>query len=370
MADMELVEERKAEVRSFEDQLSTVLPSQKSLISGKLNRAAMTSPQQIEILDLRHFNARQLRPLLDQEAEFWRQRLRWDYRSSTDLLLQYLDSRILPGFVALDRGRVCGYTFCVYEGHKAVIGDLYAATDTQSPIAIAHTLAQHLLETLNASPGINRIEAQLLLFDSGTLAPVFSNLNPHRPAFTAFPRLFLESTLPANPAHVEAPSGFEFLPWSSNFYQHSAELIHRAYQGHIDSSINDQYRSLAGSLRFLHNIIRFPGCGVFDSQSSWVLRDRANHALAAVILCSRVAPDVAHVTQLCVAPAYRHRRLGANVLGFCMARMPHHGYTAITLTVSEANHAAVRLYTAAGFTTRHRFDALVLDKKPHRLRLV
>ena len=82
---------------------------------------------QIEVLDLRHFSARQLRPLLEREAEVWRTRLRWDYRSSTELLLQYLESRILHGFVALDQGGVCGYTFCVYEGHKAVIGDAFAA---------------------------------------------------------------------------------------------------------------------------------------------------------------------------------------------------------------------------------------------------
>src|ERR1700678_2999028 len=156
----------------------------------------MTSPQQIEILDLRHFNARQLRPLLDEEAVRWQQRLRWDYRSSTDLLLQYLDSRILPGFVALDRGRICGYTFCVYEGHKAVIGDLYTTAENPAPLAVSHTLARHLLETLEASPEIVRIEAQLLLFDSGVLRPIFSNLNPHSPAFTVFPRLFLERTLP------------------------------------------------------------------------------------------------------------------------------------------------------------------------------
>src|SRR5580698_9646202 len=156
----------------------------------------MPTATQLEILDLRHFSARQLRPLLETEAAVWEDRLRWNYRGSTELLLQYLDSRILPGFVALHRGRVCGYTFCVYEGHKAVIGDLYAAVDTQSPLAVAHSLSQHLLETLNASPDIDRIEAQLLLFDSGVLAPVFSNLNPHRPEFTAFPRLFLEHNLP------------------------------------------------------------------------------------------------------------------------------------------------------------------------------
>lgn len=331
----------------------------------------MTSPQQIEILDLRHFSAKQLRQLLDQEADLWFRRLRWDYRSSTELLLQYLDSRILPGFVALDRGRVCGYTFCVYEGHKAVIGDLYASAEHPAPLDVSHSLAHHILETLNGSPDIERIEAQLLLFDSGTLTPAFSNLNPNRPAFNAFPRLFLERNVAPQAATVpRIPADLELCVWNASFYQPSAELIQRAYQGHIDSTINDQYRSLAGSLRFLHNVVRFPGCGIFDAQSSWVLRDRATRAVVAVILCSRVAPDVAHVTQLCIAPAYRGRRLGALLLDHCMNRIAQHRYVALTLTVTEANTAATRLYAAAGFTTRHRFDALVLDKKPYRLSLV
>src|SRR5664280_3634676 len=89
--------------------------------------ASVPVASEIEVLDLRHFSARQLRPLLEREADLWRERLRWDYKSSTELLLQYLESRILHGFVALERGRVCGYTFCVFEGIKAVIGDAFAA---------------------------------------------------------------------------------------------------------------------------------------------------------------------------------------------------------------------------------------------------
>src|SRR5260370_21008677 len=105
----------------------------------------MTVATQIEILDLRHFSARQLRPLLEDEARVWKQRLRWSYESSSELLLQYLDSRILPGFVALDRGRVCGFTFCVYEGHKAVVGDAYAgASAPAQAIPITDRLPGHL----------------------------------------------------------------------------------------------------------------------------------------------------------------------------------------------------------------------------------
>ena len=324
----------------------------------------MTSPQQLEILDLRHFNARQLRPLLEQQAEIWNKRLRWHYRSSTELLLQYLDSRILPGFVALARGRVCGFCFCVYEGHKAVIGDIYASIHEPSPLAIATTLTHHLLEMLEASPDIERIEAQLLLFDNGILPPIFAAATSSSTRLQVFPRLFLEHelTVATKFAATPVPADVELCRWSPTFYEPTAALIQLAYQGHLDSEINDQYRTIAGSQRFLHNIIRFPGCGTFDPECSFVLRERRTNALVAVILCSRVAPDTGHITQLCVAREYRGRHLGETLLGVTLNQLRSRKYRYLTLTVSENNSSAVNLYFSAGFSTRHRFDALVLDK--------
>ena len=61
----------------------------------------MTSGVSLEILDLRHFNGALLRPLLDAEGGVWRQRLHWDYGTSARLLMQYLDSHMLPGYAAL-----------------------------------------------------------------------------------------------------------------------------------------------------------------------------------------------------------------------------------------------------------------------------
>ena len=332
----------------------------------------MTSPQQLEILDLRHFSGRQLRPLLEQEAEVWTRRLRWDYQASTELLLQYLDSRILPGFVALVRGRICGFCFCVYEGQKAVVGDIYASRHEQDPLAIAQVLTRHLLETLEASPDIFRIEAQLLLFEDHVLPPLFAGALSRNTRLQSFGRLFLEHKLPAErtgflqqeqaPALPYLPPGIELCRWSPAFYQPVAELIQRAYLGHLDSEINDQYRTLGGALRFLHNIIRFPGCGNFDPDSSFMLRDQASNLPVAVILVSRVASDTAHVTQLCVAPDQRGRRLGHTLLHHTLRHLPARRYRYITLTVSEQNTIAVRLYHDAGFATMHRFDALVIEK--------
>jgi ribosomal protein S18 acetylase RimI-like enzyme len=320
---------------------------------------------QLEVLDLRHFSARQLRPLLEREADLWRERLRWDYRSSTELLLQYLESRILHGFVALDQGRVCGYTFCVYEGHKAVIGDAFATGHrTMTDADTTRVLLTHVLEMLRHSPAVDRVESQLLLFDAGEFADVFTG-----PEFTLYPRLFLECDLRAaarDSAPHDVPADLELMPWIAHDYQTAAELIYACYQGHSDARINDQYQTLHGSLRFLHNIVRFPGCGIFEANYSWMLRDRRTGSLVGMILCSRVAPEVAHVTQLCIAQAYRGRGLGRLLLARSAEALRRSGFEAITLTVTEANAQAVRLYERFGFSLRHRFDAMALDTRKKR----
>lgn len=324
----------------------------------------MPVPTHLEILDLRHLSAKQLRPLLETEAHVWQERLRWNYRSSTELLLQYLDTHVLPGFVALENGMVCGFTFCVYEGLKAVVGDAFAIpAPHHDATEVTRILLQHLLELLRGSPSVDRVESQLLLYDSGSFSPTFAG-----EGFLMFPRLFMERDLGSAQAVVAAPISSELSVrrWSPVDYHVAAELIHACYAGHVDARINDQYRSLHGSLRFLHNIVRFPGCGVFASDQSWVIEEGPGGKLAGVILCSRVDDGVAHVTQLCVTPERRGQRLGVLLLERCMEHLKQTGYEAITLTVTEQNLQAVRLYEEHGFTTRHRFDAMVLDKNDSR----
>ena len=323
----------------------------------------MTVATQLEILDLRHFSARQLRPLLEAEARVWENRLRWDYRSSTELLLQYLDSRVLPGFAALDRGRICGYTFCVYEGHKAVVGDAYSQCgDGEQNLQVTQLLLRRLLEMLTHSPDIDRIESQLLLYDTGAISESFLDFG-----FTPHTRLFMGrpvrgESLAARDHMRPLPPGIELIPWSSTHYQAAAELIHASYADHVDAQINDQYCSLHGSLRFLHNIVRFPGCGVFDANQSWLLFDRGRQNLAGMLLCSRVSSDVAHITQLCIRPSARALGLGRTLLEHSMAQLDLAAMEEITLTVTQSNAPAVTLYESLGFRIQSRFDAMVLNR--------
>jgi len=132
--------------------------------------------------NLRHFAAPVLRPVLEAEGELWKQRLHWDYHNSSKLLMQYLDSHMLPGYAAVEAGQIIGYVFCVYEETKAVIGDVFALS-SRRPVSTPEGVlpmkfrpqgakwrrrcSSISLKTLLNSPQLDRIESQLLLAPFG-----------------------------------------------------------------------------------------------------------------------------------------------------------------------------------------------------------
>jgi ribosomal protein S18 acetylase RimI-like enzyme len=333
------------------------------------NAVSMSPALQFELLDLRHFSAGSLRPLLEGESRVWSERLHWDYRGSADLLLQYLDSRVLPGYVAVEAGRIVGYVFCVYEGHKAVIGDVFALDSRESATEIRNELLVHLFEMLKNTPGVTRIESQLLLHPHGVHQPLFEDAG-----FEVHERVFMEWPLDsvANAAErdgagfssgaVALPPGMELRRWAENDLAAAARLIAASYEGHLDSHINEQYRTASGSQRFLHNIVRFPGCGYFDAESSFALIQRGSDELAGLLLCSRVREDVGHVTQICIAPEYRGQGLGRLLMLECARALAKRKFNLLTLTVTSSNRSAVSLYERLGFRGTHRFDAMVWDQ--------
>jgi ribosomal protein S18 acetylase RimI-like enzyme len=312
----------------------------------------------VEILDLRHFSSADLRFLLDQEVEMWGEALAWDYRSSAEMILRYVDAKILPGYAAVERGSLVGYAFFVYEGSKGVIGDLFVSSRPPDMRVVEGRLADHIIETLQQSPGVHRVEAQLLTHETGELTePFLAN------GFQRYRRLFLCLDLRSDSNSVSAPAfnEIQIRRWTENDYQHAAGVITAAYRAHIDSEINDQYRTTAGSMRFLNNIVRFPGCGLFDPEASFVAIHKPTNALIGLILCSRVRDDVGHVTQVCLVPEYRGLGLGEGLLACTCAYLRNRKFSLLTLTVTEANHRAVDLYCKLGFETRRIFDALVWE---------
>src|SRR5437868_2923888 len=240
---------------------------------------------------------------MEDETSVWSRLLSWDYSGSADMILRYVDAKILPGYAASDRKRVFGYSFFVYEGSKGVIGDLFIGNGG-THAGLDQRLLTHVIETLQQSPGIHRVEAQLLVHDTGVVAQPFTEqgFRRHPRLFMVLPLRgegapeFLRSARPGDALPRALPLGLELRKWTETDFQSAAAVITAAYRGHVDSDINDQYRTVNGSLRFLNNIVRFPGCGVFDADSSFVLMHKVSRALVGLILCSGVKSYVGHVT--------------------------------------------------------------------------
>jgi ribosomal protein S18 acetylase RimI-like enzyme len=323
----------------------------------------MASSASIEILDLRHFSAPVMLPILEAEGAIWMQRLHWNYGASSKLLMQYLDGHTLPGYAALEAGQVIGYVFCVYEETKAVIGDAFVLPGLHAGGSTSHeveeTLLKHLLELIVNSPQVDRIESQLLLHPSGSLADAFLDAG-----FQVFSRLFMVRQLGGHflPPRIHLPVRLDLRPWRDEDMNTAAQLISTAYRGHPDSVVNDQYNTLHGSMRFLNNIVRFSGCGVFSPPVSHVVIDRITREMVALVLGSRVSPQSGHITQLCVHPNYRRRGLARNLLNLAASCFLRQGAGEISLTVTEANLDAIDLYRSEGYDCRHTFDATVWQR--------
>jgi ribosomal protein S18 acetylase RimI-like enzyme len=324
-----------------------------------------------DVVDLRQFRCSQLEPLLAAEAAEWSAILNWDYTSSAELIRQYIEARILPGYVLVDRdhGRATaqGYGFFIYESRKGMIGNLFVLPAYRGAHHDAERyLLAHMIETLRATPGLERIEAQLMPFAPQALAGSFA-----ANGFQSYRRVFLQldlASLPALAAAGEAAGevdhfrDYRLEPWGGASYEEAARLILHAYENHIDSRINDQYRTFAGAVRFMHNIAHYPGCGIFDATSSFTARSLPRAALEGMVLVSRVRRDVAHITQVCIQPERQGQGLGRALILRSLESLRRHGLRSATLTVTEGNTAALALYRAIGFARLSEFDAYVWER--------
>lgn len=305
----------------------------------------------MQIVDLRQLHSRSLEGLFQEEARHWLEELRWDYRPSLDLVRKFIDSRALGGYAASDNGRLTGYGFYVLEDHKGLIGGLYVSPQRDQG-SITRTLLSEMLTTLRATPRLERIEAQLMPFGT-ELDPNF--LSQH---FRLHTRQFM--LLPLDRASLSgAPlsPGMRIDPWKDRALDSAARLIQLAYADHVDSQINDQYRTEAGSLKFLRNIVLLPGCGQFLPEASFLVRPATGDNPVGMVLTSTVAEGVGHTTQVCVMPGHQHRGIGRLLMERSIEALRQRNYESLSLTVTASNRGAVELYERLGFRTVKTFAA-------------
>lgn len=309
-------------------------------------------------VDLRSVDLERLAPVLDEQIEAWKTELDWDFTLSANLVRRFVQIHALAGSALVlpgHRGRIAGYSYYVQEESKGLIGDLYLREEYRSELA-EQMLFQASLDALWQTHGVRRVESQLLM-----LGDVARRQVPYANWAKSFPRLFLETPLSeVLPPRRLRPS-ISIVPWTPQWQEATGRLIAGAYQNHIDSEINDQYRSAIGARRFLTNIVQYPGCGTFFAPAS--LAAFAGDALCGASLASLVAADVGHITQVCVAPSLQGSGLGYELVRRSLEALGRHGCRAVSLTVTADNEAALRLYRNMGFTSRRTFHAYVWEHK-------
>jgi len=318
-------------------------------MAARLHPAPIRPP---EIVDLRRLSAAQLEPLLAEETAAWREELDWDFEKSADLVRRFVDLHALNGNALVEDGRVSGYLYYVVEDNKGLIGDLYVERAART-VERENALLAPALAALTANPQIRRIESQLLMLHYAPDRAV-----PRADCVRNYDRNFMRIDLTAAPlgeGTVRRPMYVE--RWNDHYQDQAAQLIADAYCGHVDSRINDQYRSAMGARRFLYNIVQYPGCGTFFRPASCLAFEAVQGKLCGLSLASLVAPESGHITQICVSPDVRGTGIGYALLRYSLMTLRDAGCRSASLTVTAANRGAVDLYERVGFHTIRRFSA-------------
>jgi len=305
----------------------------------------------MQIVDLRQIHSRALEPLFQEEARHWRDELHWDYLPSIDLISKFIDARSLNGYLAMKDGRPAGYGFYVLEDHKGLIGGLFVSSQVQQA-TITKELLSEMFSALRSMPLLQRIEAQLMPFGT-ELDPAF--LSQY---FRLHKRQFMLLNLAdANLSGKPLSAGLRLEPWSDRAFESAARLIQLAYADHVDGTINDQYRSEAGGMKFLRNIVILPGCGQFLPEASFLVRPATSDSLIGMVLTSTVQERVGHTTQICVMPGYQKHGIGRALMEESIHALRRRHYERLSLTVTAVNSSAVDLYEHLGFRTIKKFAA-------------
>lgn len=319
--------------------------------------AALSDSPPARIVDLRELRPGDLDSLLLEETQTWYETLDWDFRASAALVRRFHDMQALHGCALLINGYPVGYCYFVSEEHKGLIGDLYVMKDfvtAENEGVLLETVVQRLM----ATPFVKRIESQLMMLRTGPAIAL-----PQRQYVRAHLRNFMEVDLAeaAKLPQRKISQAVLIDGWTERKQDDAGALIVSAYQGHIDSQINDQYRSPAGARRFLLNIIQYPGCGSFFQPASFVALDAATGKLLGISLSSLVHADIGHITQVCVSHATRGTGVGYELIRRSLESMTKHGCRKASLTVTAANTDAILVYERMGFHKTRTFSAYVWE---------
>jgi len=308
---------------------------------------------------LTELGARDLRPLLQEEADHWGRELLWDFRDVTTAVLGSVERRSLSGRAVEDAGRVVAYGYYMSDSARAVVGSLYAA-ESQRGRGLEEDLLEAILAEAQGLAGPERVECQTLFSTAAGADARFA-----RSGFVGRRRHYmlrdLERPLPT------PTRAFRLRPFRREDIGLAATLIHRSHEGSLDAALNLTYSTPVTCRGFVETLVLRAGCGSFDAEASLVA-DGGDGCLG-VILASQLSKTNGHVCQVSVSPEARGRGLGTQLMLASLQAMARRGLASASLSVTVENHHAYDMYLRLGFELRREFAAHAWVRPPLRIQV-
>lgn len=303
----------------------------------------------LQIKNMLHIDPRALRDLMAEEASMWRDVLRWDYRSTVEFLKSFISRKLLPGYVVFDGKQAVGYLYMILDGGRGIIGNVYVQRKSWGD-GMEKQLVASAVEALKATPGIDRIEAQLMLFSGTDLKETFQNAG-----FEGYQRHFLSLDIRNWRGEKQSPPDLEIVSWHVGMISEASKVVFDSYIGGIDAHFSYNFSRREKCLEFVNNLVQREGCGKFLQQMTTVgFKDRR---MTGVVIATGLSRGTGHLPQISVAPDFQGEGAGSYLVAESLRRFKAAKYRHVSLTVTERNEKAYAWYRRIGFEEVLPFNA-------------
>jgi ribosomal protein S18 acetylase RimI-like enzyme len=311
---------------------------------------------------LREAQARELRPLLDEEAALWYSELGWDFTEVRAAVSGGIERGTLPGRVVAVGSRAVAYSYYMVDPSRVIVGSIFA-TRAMRGQGLEEELVDAVIEEARAEHAAGRVECQTLFCTATGADGRFVSKG-----FASRARHYMRRELDAPvPEPKPLPQGIVLRPLKREDLPAAAEIIYTSHQRSVDAALNMTYATPSTCRAFVDTLVVRSGCGQFDAEASrFACGPRGP---LGVLIASRLSRANGHVCQVSVNPAAQGSGLGGALVARALQAFRGQGLASATLSVTASNERAHRLYERLGFSVQRAFGAHAWVRPPAAIEL-
>lgn len=169
---------------------------------------------------------------------------------------------------------------------------------------------------------------------------------------TYFKRYRMEIDLDRPLPAIEAPPGYQCIPWDPSLLVSHAEAKYASFRSEIDANVFPCLGDYDGCVRLMHEIVRKDG---FLGGATWLVALEPDNLDDEALACCGTIQGIRDrsgygaIQNLGITPEHRGRGLGSVLMLKALAGFQRAGLRRAFLEVTAQNDGAIRLYQRLGF---------------------